>query len=229
MALEKTMDRILIIEDNDEINGILKEVLINAGYDVKQAFSGSEGLFCFSGEAYSLIILDLMLPEMADGSILAKIRENSDAPVIIISAKTDLDEKEILLQTGADDYITMPFDRSEVSARVELQLKRKRTAVTDQTVYHELNLDLGNHIISMNGNSLDFTRQEFAIMEFLMKHPNQVYSKQELYELTWDECCIGEDKSLNVYISNIKKKLKQYSEREYIETVWGIGYRLAVH
>ena len=82
---------------------------------------------------------------------------------------------------------------------------------------------------SRHGNSLDFTKQEFAIMEFLMKHPNQVYSKQELYELTWDECCIGEDKSLNVYISNIKKKLKQYSEREYIETVWGIGYRLAVH
>ena len=223
------MDRILIIEDNDEINGILKKLLINAGYDVKQAFSWPEGLLYFSGETYSLILLELMLPGMADDSVLAKIREKSDAPVIIISAKTDLDEKEILLQTGADDYITMPFDRSEVSARVELQLKRKRTAVTDQTVYHELNLDLGNHIISMNGNSLDFTRQEFAIMEFLMKHPNQVYSKQELYELTWDECCIGEDKSLNVYISNIKKKLKQYSEREYIETVWGIGYRLAVH
>ena len=223
------MDRILIIEDNDEINCILKELLINAGYDVKQAFSWPEGLLYFSGEIYSLILLELMLPGMEDDSILAKIRENSDAPVIIISTKKDLDKKEILLQTGADDYITSPFDRSEVSARVEFQLKRKRTVVTDKTVYHELNLDSGNHIISMNGNSLDFTKQEFAIMEFLMKHPNQIYSKQELYELTWDECCIGEDKSLNVYISNIKKKLKQYSEREYIETVWGIGYRLAVH
>lgn len=107
-----------------------------------------------------------------------------------------------------------------------MQLKRKRTAVKDKIVYHELNLDSGNHLITIHGNSLYLTRQEFAIMELLMKHPDKIYSKQELYEFAWDEYYIGEDKTLNVHISNIRKKIKQYSEREYIETVWGIGFRL---
>lgn len=160
------MDKILIIEDNDEINELLKELLVNAGYDVKQAFSGQ------------------------------------------------------------DDYITKPFDMREVLVRVELQLKRKRTVAKGKIVYHELNLDSENHTITINGNQLSFTRQEFAIMELLMKHPDKIYSKQELYELAWEECYIGEDKTLNVHISNIRKKIKQYSEREYIETVWGIGFRL---
>lgn len=220
------MDRILIIEDNDEINGLLKELLMKAGYDVKQAFSGPEGLLYFSGETYSLILLDLMLPGMAGESILAKIRETSELPVIIISAKTDMAGKVSLLQTGADDYITKPFDMREVLARVELQLKRKSMAVKDKIIYHELKLDPENHSISIRDTPLSFTRQEFAIMELLMKHPDKIYSKQELYELAWDECYIGEDKTLNVHISNIRKKIKQYSEREYIETVWGIGFRL---
>lgn len=220
------MDRILIIEDNDEINGLLKELLVKAGYDVKQAFSGPEGLLYFSRETYSLILLDLMLPGMAGESILAKIRETSELPVIIISAKTDMAGKVSLLQTGADDYITKPFDMREVLARVELQLKRKSMAVKDKIIYHELKLDPGNHSISIRDTPLSFTRQEFAIMELLMKHPDKIYSKQELYELAWDECYIGEDKTLNVHISNIRKKIKQYSEREYIETVWGIGFRL---
>lgn len=220
------MNRILIIEDNDEINGLLKELLVNAGYDVKQAFSGPEGLLYFSGETFSLVLLDLMLPGMAGEAILAKIRETSDVPVIIISAKTDMDEKVFLLQTGADDYITKPFDMREVLARIELQLKRNRTSVSDKIVYDELTLDSRNHSITIHGTSLSFTRQEFAIMELLMKHPDKIYSKQELYELAWDEYYIGEDKTLNVHISNIRKKIKQYSEREYIETVWGIGFRL---
>lgn len=147
-----------------------------------------------------------MLPGMAGESILAKIRENSDVPVIIISAKTDMDEKVFLLQTGADDYIIKPFDMREVLARVELQLKRKRTAVKDKIVYHELNLDSGNHLITIDSNSLSLTRQEFAIMDLLMKHPDKIYSKQELYEFAWDECYIGEDKTLNVHILVISEK-----------------------
>lgn len=223
---EKTVSEILIIEDNDEINGLLKELLINAGYDVKQAFSGPEGLLYFSSGTYALILLDLMLPGMAGESVLAKIRETSEVPVIIISAKTDMDGKVFLLQTGADDYITKPFDMREVLARVELQLKRKGTTAKGQIEYQELHLDSENHLITINGTPLSFTRQEFAIMELLMKHPDKIYSKQELYELAWEECYIGEDKTLNVHISNIRKKIKLYSEREYIETVWGIGFRL---
>lgn len=220
------MYRILTIEDNDEINGLLREVLESAGYGVKQAFSGPEGLLYFSNEKYSLVLLDLMLPGMPGETILAKIKENSDVPVIIISAKTDMDEKVLLLQTGADDYITKPFDIREVLARVKLQLKKKSTTMKDEIVFRELKLDAGNHFITIHGNPIAFTRQEFAIMELLLKHPDKIYSKQELYEFAWNECYIGEDKTLNVHISNIRKKIKQYSEQEYIETVWGIGFRL---
>lgn len=221
------MDRILIIEDNDEINNLLKEVFFNAGYEVKQAFSGSEGLFYSSQENFSLILLDLMLPGMSGESVLLKIRETSDIPIIVISAKTDVDGKVLLLQTGADDYITKPFDTREVLARSELQMKRKKAGTTGQITCGELCLDSGNHTITVNGNRLNLTRHEFNIMELLMKHPDKIYSKQELFELAWEECYVGEDKTLNVHISNIRKKIKQYSEQEYIETVWGIGFRLS--
>ncbi len=145
-----------------------------------------------------------MLPGMAGESVLAKIRETSEVPVIIISAKTDMDGKVLLLQTGADDYITKPFDMREVLARVELQLKRKGTTAKGQIEYQELHLDSENHLITINGTPLSFTRQEFAIMELLMKHPDKIYSKQELYELAWEECYIGEDKTLNVHISKVE-------------------------
>lgn len=220
------MDKILIIEDNDEINHLLKEVFTNAGYEVQQAFSGSEGLLYSSDGKYSLILLDLMLPGMSGEAVLAKIREASDVPVIIISAKTDVDGRVLLLQTGADDYITKPFDTREVLARSELQMKRRKAEATGQVVYRELCLDSGNHMITVNGSQLYLTKHEFDILELLLRHPDKIYSKQELFELAWEECYIGEDKTLNVHISNIRKKIKQYSEQEYIETVWGIGFRL---
>lgn len=220
------MDKILIIEDNDEINHLLKEVFTNAGYEVQQAFSGSEGLLYSSDGKYSLILLDLMLPGMSGEAVLAKIREASDVPVIIISAKTDVDGRVLLLQTGADDYITKPFDTREVLARSELQIKRRKATDTEQVVYRELCLDSGNHMITVNGSQLYLTKHEFDILELLLRHPDKIYSKQELFELAWEECYIGEDKTLNVHISNIRKKIKQYSEQEYIETVWGIGFRL---
>lgn len=220
------MENILIIEDNDEINALLKELLQNAGYGVKQAYSGSEGLLYFSEGSYALVLLDLMLPGMAGEAVLAGIREHSDIPVMIISAKTDMEGKVCLLQTGADDYITKPFDTREVLARVELLLKRGKMSAQRKLIFQELCMDTEKHTVSVNGSPLSLTRQEFAILELFMKQPDKIYSKQELYELAWEEYYLGEDKTINVHISNIRKKIKQYSEREYIETVWGIGFRI---
>ncbi len=220
------MENILIIEDNDEINTLLRELLKNAGYGVKQAYSGSEGLLYFSGESYALVLLDLMLPGMTGEAVLAGIREQSDIPVMIISAKTDMEGKVCLLQTGADDYITKPFDTREVLARVELLLKRGKMSVQRKLIFQELRMDTEKHTVSVNGSPLSLTKQEFAILELLMKQPDKIYSKQELYELAWEEYYLGEDKTINVHISNIRKKIKQYSEREYIETVWGIGFQI---
>jgi len=221
------MEKILIIEDNDEINNLLREMLSGAGYEIKQAFSGSEGNFYFSQEQFDLVILDLMLPGMSGEEVLKEIRSKSQAPVIIISAKTDIDGKVDLLSSGADDYITKPFDLREVLARIQLQLKKK-TAMHESSrlTYEELTLDITNFQMYVNDNPVALTKHEFSIMEMLLKHPEKIYSKQELYELAWDDFYIGEDKTLNVHISNIRKKIKSFTDREYIDTVWGIGFRL---
>ena len=166
------------------------------------------------------------MPGMTGEAVLTGIREQSDIPVMIISAKTDMEGKVCLLQAGADDYITKPFDTREVLVRVELLLKRGKMSVQRKPIFQELCMDTEKHTVSVNGSPLSLTRQEFAILELLMKQSDKIYSKQELYELVCEEYYLGEDKTINVHISNIRKKIKQYSEREYIETVWGIGFRI---
>ncbi len=222
------MEKILIIEDNDEINKLLREMLETTGYEVKSAFSGPEGFLYFDQENYSLVLLDLMLPGMSGEEVLKKIREKSTVPVIVISAKNEIESKLDLLENGADDYITKPFDVREVRARIELQLKKHGSAAGNgnKIVFEELVLDKENNTLFANDAAIPLTKIEFSIMELLMKHPNKIYSKQELYELAWEDHYIGEDKTVNVHISNMRKKISEHTKGEYIDTVWGIGVRL---
>lgn len=222
------MTRILIIEDNDEINGLLKSILTEAGYEVKQAYSGPEGLLYFKSDAYNMILLDLMLPGMCGEEILAEIRKTSDVPVIVLSAKAGIDDKVALLENGADDYITKPFEVREVLARVELRLKKnvKSDKLSSDITFKELRISQDERRLYADGNPVELTNHEYNIILELMKHPEKIYSKQELFELAWDEYYVGEDKTLNVHISNIRKKLRPYVSEEYITTVWGIGFRL---
>lgn len=220
------MNKILIIEDSNEINNLLKEILTQNNYEVVQAYSGSEGLMYYRNEVFSLILLDLMLPGVAGEDVLREIRTTSNIPIIVISAKTDIDGKVELLTHGADDYITKPFDVREVIARIELQLKKQVPESIDKITYNELILDDNTHQVYVNGQPLALTRQEYNIIYTLMKHPNKVFSKQELFEIAWEQYYVGEDKTINVHISNIRKKIKQYSPNDYIATVWGIGFKL---
>ena len=222
---------ILLIEDNDEINSLLQEILGGAGYQVKAAYSGPEGFLYFGQEAYDLILLDLMLPGMPGEQILAKIREKSNVPVIVISAKTDIDGKVNLLGNGADDYITKPFDVREVLARIELQLKKSSggsvaKADDEVLVFEDLKFDPSNKTLYAGDTPISLTKHEYNLIGLLIKYPEKIYSKQELFELAWDEYYIGEDKTINVHISNIRKKLFEATGKEYIDTVWGIGVRL---
>lgn len=226
---EMEMQELLIIEDNDEINGLLTEMLQKHGYAVKRAFSGTEGLSCFSEKEYALILLDLMLPGKSGEEVLQEIRRCSDVPVIIISAKDGMDGKVDLLSHGADDYITKPFDLREVLARVQLQLKRKREQKQEQKQETlrsgDLEIDQKSREVRICGQPLSLTRQEYRILYLLLSNPDKVFTKQELFEQAWEEYYIGEDKTLGVHISNIRSKLRQYTEVSYIETVWGIGFR----
>ncbi|MBO5245807.1 MAG: response regulator transcription factor [Eubacterium sp.] len=221
------MDKILLIEDNDEINHMLATALSKAGYCVKSAFSGTEGLLYFSMEEYALVLLDLMLPGLSGEEVLTKLREGSKTPVIVISAKTEIVGKVDLLEHGADDYITKPFDIREVLARVKLQINKGKKEISPNRVigWNGLEIDDSSHTITIDGNLINFTRQEYNILFLLFSNPEKVFTKQELFESAWNEIYMGEDKTLNVHISNIRNKIKQFTNQPYIDTIWGIGFR----
>lgn len=222
------MNKILIVEDDVNINNLLKEALSGNGYTCGQAFSGTEAALWLEKESWALVLLDLMLPGMTGEEVLGMIRRQGNVPVIVLTAKDALLEKLELLTNGADDYITKPFDIEEVVARVQIQLRHAgREQAPDRISCGEISLEKGTHQIWIGGKELEhLTRQEFAILELLLEHPGQVFSKEAIFTYAWQEEYMGETKTLDVHISNIRKKLKNLTEKEYIQTVWGIGYRL---
>ena len=177
---------------------------------------------------YALVLLDLMLPGMDGEQVLERIREKGGLPVIVLTAKDSLDEKVDLLKAGADDYITKPFEIKEVLARIQVQLRRANPQEEKKILsFQGLKVDRTTFQVWAEGKEIPkITRQEFAILELFLKHPKQVFSKEDIFEYAWQEPYMGETKTLDVHISNIRKKLKEVSEKEYIDTVWGIGYRL---
>lgn len=222
--------QILIIEDDTDINNLLNTALKKAGYETMQAFSGTEArmIIQMRWKGISLILLDLMLPGISGETVLTEIRKQGNTPVIVLTAKDGLDEKIGLLTSGADDYITKPFELQEVLARIQVQLRHlQKEPEHEELMYKNLKLNRELFEVQIDGNVLPkITKQEFAILELLVKHPKQVFSKEEIFEYAWEEHYMGETKTLDVHISNIRKKIKAVSNEEYIETVWGIGYRL---
>lgn len=226
------MNHILIVEDDTNINNLLREALSKEGYSCDQAFSGTEARLLIQMNSYALVLLDLMLPGIPGEDVLEEIRRKGNMPVIVLTAKDGLDEKVSLLTGGADDYITKPFEIKEVVARIQVQLRHVSQEMIKESeehrlTYRELTLDKDTFQVSIAGNILPrITKQEFAILELLLKHPKQVFSKEDIFEYAWEEPYMGETKTLDVHISNIRKKMKTITQEEYIETVWGIGYRL---
>jgi len=210
------------------INGLLKEALEKADYLCTQAFSGTEARMLLAMNRYSVVLLDLMLPGISGEEVLQEIRKQGNTPVIILTAKDTIDDKVEVLQSGADDYVTKPFDIKEVLARVAVQIRRMEGSFSEgNLIYQGLELDRENFCVRVDQTELPkITRQEFSILELLLKHPKKVFSKEEIFEYAWEEAYMGETKTLDVHISNIRKKIKSVTSKEYIETIWGIGYRL---
>lgn len=223
------MDCILIIEDDTYINNLIATALTKEGYSCRQAFSGTEGLLYAENERFSLAILDLMLPGMNGEELLPKLCQELRIPVIVLSAKDSLDSKIGLLNAGAEDYMTKPFEIGELIARVGVQMKRSSgsRAAKKQLSYKGLIMNPEDMSVMLDGHPLSFTKLEYRILELFVQYPNKVFSKQDIYNYAWDDIYIGEDKTINMHISNIRKKLKAVSEEEYIETVWGIGFKLS--
>ena len=221
------MTNILIVEDNLDINNLIKETLQNQRYTCTPAFSGTEGLLQIKIGKFDLIILDLMLPGLTGEEFIQKVREINNTPILVVSAKGSIDSKIECLNLGADDYLAKPFDINELKARVDALIRRSKSdASDDNIIYKGIKLDKELFDISVNGELLNLTKQEYKILKLLMENPNKVYTKQDIYEYAWEDYYMGEDKTINVHISNIRKKIKEAIEEDIIETVWGIGFKL---
>lgn len=223
------LDKILIIEDNKDVNLMLAEALTDAGYGVKSIYTGTEGINEVKQHSYDLILLDIMLPYKSGDEILKEVRSFSDVPVIIISAKDMVSTKIDLLKLGADDYITKPFDLGEVVARVESNLRRFSTRVQESKIvrYKDLLLDDSTKRVFANDIEIELTAKEFMILEMLINNKGKVFTKANLYESIWKEEYLGDDNAVKTHISNLRNKLKKANSNvDYIETVWGLGYRL---
>ena len=223
--------KILVVEDEPDINNLLARILREEDYKVLQAFSGTEAQMVTEREMPDLILLDLMLPGMSGEEFLRDLREHqsSPVPVIVISAKGLLEDKVSLLKMGADDYITKPFEPKEVAARVQANLRRwgKEPEAEKPLTYKNLKLSPGARKVTLKGKVLALTGHEFDILYLLMKNPEKVYSRELLYEQVWHGGYYGENNTVNVHVSNIRKKIKEEDPgEEYIQTVYGIGFKL---
>lgn len=222
---------ILVIEDDKEINSLLCKALSNNDYITESAYTGIQGLDMLKTEKYDMVLLDIMLPYKSGDKLLQELRIFSDIPVLVISAKETTQIKIDLLQSGADDYITKPFDLDEVVARVEANLRRTQqiSATKNRSLfYKDIMLDTSAKQVFINNNEITLTATEIKILELLLSQPQKVYSKANLFESIWNEEYTVDDNTLNVHISRLRQKLKKANEKEeYIETLWGLGYRLA--
>jgi len=218
------MKTIAVIEDDISIGNLLEELLTGEGYRILRAYSGTEALMLLENHTPDLVLLDLMLPGLSGEDVLPKIR---NIPVIILSAKTDAEHKAELLIDGAADYITKPFNTKELLARITVQLRRQISREPENILaVGNLTLNLTSHTICVNDTHLHLTRTEFAIFKLLMQNPGQVIAKSVLLDRISEDTPDCTESSLKVHISNLRQKLREADGQDYIEAVWGIGFRL---
>ena len=220
--------RILIIEDDQEISRLLSVILEKLHMEPVAAYSGTEGLLQLKNNTFDLILLDLMIPGKSGEELIKEIREKSSIPIIVISAKVDMENKVQVLKMGADDYITKPFHQEEVMARVEVQL-RKASFHPEQSAeigWRELKMNTEKRSVTLKEKVLQLTNAEFDILTFFMNHPERALSKKEIYESIWKGTYYGDDNTISVHVSNLRKKISEITPEEYIKTIWGVGFML---
>lgn len=224
-------NKILIIEDEKDLAKILGAYLEVEGFEAVIAKDGQEGLQLFTQQKPSLVLLDIMLPIIDGIQVCKRIRETSDVPVIMISAKSGEMDKVIALGIGADDYVTKPFSPLELVARVKAQLRRfEKTLKQDNSnvqvlSFGRLQLSKASYTVMVDQQNVAFTTKEFDMLFYLASHENQVFTKEQIYEGVWGYSEYGEDNSVTVYINRLRDKLSKY-EIDYIKTVWGVGYKM---
>ena len=223
--------KILVVEDDNDINKMICELLDQNGYSPVSAFSGTEALMHLDKGEFHLVLLDLMLPGKSGDLVLSEIREGSQIPVIVITAIGAKASVVSLLKLGANDYIVKPFDNEELLARIAVQLRQSaydpKARMDKILTYKDLVLDLERYDAMIHNQSLELSKREYEILKLLMENPRKVFTKNNLYESIWNSEFLGDDNTINVHISNIRSKIgKIQPSIQYIKTVWGIGYKM---
>lgn len=223
------MHTIAVIDDDVYIGDMLEEVLKKEHYHVLRAYSGTEALLLLDQNHPDLILLDLMLPGLSGEEVLSKVQ---DIPIIVISAKVDVSDKVNLLLNGASDYLTKPFEIPELLARITVQLRSQGTKnpnsqnPSELLTYQDISLNASTHEVQVSGHPVKLTRTEFAILKLLLLNSSQVVTRSVMLDRISEDTPDCMESSLKVHISNLRKKLRDINGRDYIEAVWGIGFRL---
>ena len=218
------MKKTLIVDDDVYIGDMLEEMLIREKYGVWRAYSGTEALLFLEEKKPDLVLSDLMLPGLQGEELLPKI---DGIPVIVISAKSEVSGKVKLLLQGASDYITKPFEMEELLARVAVQFRKNSSHSQDQSLcFQDLTLNMSSHELKVGENLVRLTKTEYAILKRLMQNPSQVLTKSQILDLISEDTPDCTENSLKVHISNLRRKLRQAGQKDYVESVWGIGFKL---
>lgn len=218
------MKRILIIDDDIHIGNMLEETLSKEGYQIFRAYSGTEALLVLSKSKPNLILLDLMLPGLNGEDVLPQIK---GIPVIVVSAKVDIDNKVDVLLGGAVDYVTKPFNMRELLARISVHLRNSESMpVSSELTFADIVLNTNTHIAKIGNREIRLTRTEYAILKLLMQNPAQVVTKSLLLDRISTDTPDCTESSLKMHISNLRKKLREVNNKDYIEAVWGIGFKM---
>ncbi|MCL2019745.1 MAG: response regulator transcription factor [Oscillospiraceae bacterium] len=220
--------KILIVEDDVNISNLLCDLLKQNGCLPVQVFSGTEALMRLENAAdsdFDLILLDLMLPGKTGLEVLTDIRGRIETPVIALTAVADKESVVNLLKAGANDYVTKPFDNAELLARIEVQLRSAKVR-TQVLHFREITLDTERFDGFIGDAALGLSKREYEILKLLMENPTKVFTKNNLYESVWRDEFLGDDNTINVHISKIRGKIAKFTDKEYIRTVWGIGFKM---
>ncbi len=226
------MYRILICDDQPDIVNALKIYLTPEGYELYEAYNGQQAVELCKEKQMDLILLDVMMPVMDGIAATAKIREFSNAPIILLTAKSETEDKVLGLNVGADDYITKPFVPVEVLARIRSQLRRyarmdARADDAQTLTIGGISMDDRTKTVTVEGEPVSLTPTEYAILHLLMSNPGKVYSTKTLYEAVWQEAALGSEGSVAVHIRHLREKIEiNPSEPRYLKVMWGQGYKL---
>lgn len=219
--------RVLIVDDEQHLSNVVKKGLVEEGFAVDQAFDGEEGLYLAESESYDLIILDLMLPKIEGVEVCRQLRNKKiRTPILMLTAKTQVDEKVAGLSAGADDYLTKPFSFIELKARLQALLRRSHNSTEPTLKVADLEIDPAKHLVKRADQLISLTPKEFAILEYLMHHKDEVVTRTQITEHVWDYNFDALSNVVDVFIASLRKKINQHSKKNLLYTIHGVGYKI---